>query len=85
MPHPSRLIFRGFRLRLTGTYALSVAEYVLELMYPFAIGIAINGLLAGQGIVSVIPLAAFWLSQAAVGAIYQLVSSRLAASLRCVS
>jgi len=36
-------IFRPYRLRLAGTYTLSLAEYVLELMYPFAIGLAING------------------------------------------
>jgi len=68
-------IFRPYRLRLAGTYTLSLTEYVLELMYPFTIGLAINGLLAGQGAVSVAPLAAVWLSQAAVGAADQLVVS----------
>ncbi|MEA3070573.1 MAG: hypothetical protein QOD29_2019 [Alphaproteobacteria bacterium] len=37
---------RPFRWRIAFTYALTVIEDLLELSYPWATGLAINGLLA---------------------------------------
>ncbi len=79
MSYLTGTIFGPYRLRLAGTYTLSVAETVLELMYPFTIGLAINGLIEGNGIISVVPLVVVWLSQTVVGAVYQLIASRLVA------
>ena len=63
MSESNESLFRPYMKRLAGTYTLSFGESVLELMYPFAIGLAINGLLDGQGVVSLAPLIAIWLSQ----------------------
>ncbi|WP_018525591.1 ABC transporter six-transmembrane domain-containing protein [Alkalispirochaeta alkalica] len=81
MPRSIGTIFRPYRIGLAGTYTLAVSESVLGLMYPFTIGLAINGLMGGQGIRSVIPLVMVWLGQTLVGAIYQLVSSRVVARI----
>ncbi|TVR85283.1 MAG: hypothetical protein EA428_15995 [Spirochaetaceae bacterium] len=81
MSAATKAIFRPYRLRLALTYTLSVAEFVLGLMYPFTIGLAINGFLAGHGIMSIIPLAIVWLSQALVSALYQVLASRLVAKI----
>lgn len=81
MPSTNNSLFRPYGLKLLGTYSLTTIEFLLELMYPFTIGVAINGLLAGQGIISVMPLVVVWVSQLLVGAIYQMVSARVVASI----
>jgi ABC-type multidrug transport system fused ATPase/permease subunit len=40
-----KTLFRRYRARIFLTYALLVVEEILELLYPFVIGVAINGLL----------------------------------------
>ncbi len=74
-------LFRPDRLRLGITYTLSLGEFVLELMYPFTIGLAIDGFLGGRGFTSIIPLAAVWGAQSAVGALYQISASRTVARI----
>ena len=58
------------------TYFLSFLENLAELAYPWAIGIAINGLIEGQQEL-VLPLVAIWLGHIAVGAFRQAYDTRL--------
>lgn len=81
MAKSTKTLFHPYRLRLTGIYTLAIVESVLEMVYPLAIGLAINGLIEGKGMISAIPLILVWLCQAAFGGIYQLVASRLAARI----
>ena len=62
--------------RIAFTYALSFLENVFELSYPWAIGVAINGLIAGQPSL-LWPLVAIWLAHIMVGAVRQLYDTRL--------
>ena len=58
------------------TYFLSFLENLFELAYPWAIGIAINGLIADQSS-SIWPLVLIWLAHIGVGAFRQLYDTRL--------
>lgn len=63
-------------LPIVFTYTLSFLENLFELAYPWAIGLAINGLIIGQtGLVW--PLVAIWFAHVAVGAFRQLYDTRL--------
>lgn len=68
---------REYRWRVAFTYALTLIENVFELLYPFAAGLAIDGLLAGSGWRSLVPFAAIWLAHIATGAARQLYDTRL--------
>ncbi len=68
---------RPYRWRIVFTYALTLLENVFELLYPFAIGVAINGLIAGSGWTSLGPLGAVWAAHIATGAVRQLYDTRL--------
>ncbi|SIQ11539.1 ABC transporter transmembrane region [Alkalispirochaeta americana] len=81
MSAATRVLFHPYRFRLAFTYTLSVTEFVLGLLYPFTIGLAINGFLDGRGIISIAPLTAVWLLQAAFSALYQITASRLFAKI----
>ena len=54
-----------------------MAENALELLYPFAIGLAINALIAGEGWASLAPLAGIWLTHIVIGTARQLYDTRL--------
>lgn len=58
------------------TYSLSFLENLFELAYPWAIGIAINGLMTGQSDL-IWPLVAIWLAHIGVGGFRQLYDTRL--------
>ncbi len=73
MAETARGVFYPFRIRLVLVYTISFVEFVLELLYPFTIGIAINGFLEGRGIGSLVPLTVVWLLQSAFGALYLMV------------
>jgi len=62
------------------TYGLSLAENGFDLMYPFLIGIAINGLIAKQPIM-LLPLIGVWCTHIAVAAARQLYDTRLFAKI----
>lgn len=62
------------------TYVLSVLENLFELSYPWAIGVAVNGLIAGET-AAVWPLVGIWLAHIGVGAFRQLYDTRLFARL----
>jgi len=74
-------LFRPYSFKLLGVYSLKTLEYLLELMYPFAIGLAINGLLVGRVIDSLLPLTLLWLGQVTIGLAYQLISARFFAGM----
>ncbi len=58
------------RGRITLTYVLALLENLFELMYPLAIGMAINGLIGGET-AALMPLVLIWLSHIAVGGFRQ--------------
>ncbi|MEO0397824.1 MAG: ABC transporter six-transmembrane domain-containing protein [Pseudomonadota bacterium] len=72
---------RPFKLRIAFTYGLALIENVFELLYPFTIGLAINGLIAGEGWVSLAPFAGIWIFHIATGTARQLYDTRLFAKV----
>lgn len=54
------------RARLALTYVLVLVENLADLLYPFTIGLAIDGLLAGKP-ERMVPLIALWLAHLVVG------------------
>lgn len=64
------------REKLALTYGLSAVENGFELMYPFAIGVAINGLLM-DNLWSLLPLALIWLAHTTSGYLRQRFDTRL--------
>jgi ABC-type multidrug transport system fused ATPase/permease subunit len=74
---PSALdALRPFRGRITLTYALTFLEDLLELSYPWATGLAIDGLLA-HDYWQAAPLLVAWILRSAVGLIRQMYDTRL--------
>jgi hypothetical protein len=67
---------RPFRWRIAITYSLTVTEDLLSLSYPWATGIAINGLLA-RDYRMVAPVMIAWLLHTTIGCIRQLYDTRL--------
>lgn len=67
---------RPFRWRIAFTYALTVIEDLLELSYPWATGLAINGLLA-HDYRMIAPVMAAWLLHTAIGCGRQMYDTRL--------
>ncbi|MEZ5786875.1 MAG: ABC transporter six-transmembrane domain-containing protein [Xanthobacteraceae bacterium] len=67
---------RPFRWRIAVTYALTVTEDLLSLSYPWATGIAINGLLV-RDYRMVAPVMIAWLLHTTIGCIRQLYDTRL--------
>lgn len=67
---------RPFRWRIAVTYALTVTEDLLSLSYPWATGIAINGLLA-HDYRMIAPIMIAWLLHTTIGCIRQLYDTRL--------
>ena len=72
---------RPYRLRIGATYLLTFLENVLELLYPFTIGLAINGLIAGEGWLSLLPFAGIWFLQLITATFRQLYDTRLFARI----
>src|SRR5262249_57427528 len=67
---------RPFRWRIAFTYALTVIEDLLELSYPWATGLAINGLLA-HDYRMIAPVMIAWVLHIAVGCGRQMYDTRL--------
>ena len=67
---------RPFRWRIAFAYALTVVEDLLELSYPWATGLAINGLLA-QDYRMVAPVMTAWVLHTAIGGGRQMYDTRL--------
>lgn len=64
------------RLQIAITYLLTLLENAFELMYPWAIGVGINGLLVGKW-QSLFLLVGIWLAHIFIGGIRQLYDTRL--------
>ena len=77
MSWPFKRVIRSYRWRLLLTYVLTLVENVFELLYPFAVGLAIDGLLRGGGVLSLAPLAAIWVAHVVTGTGRQLYDTRL--------
>jgi ABC-type multidrug transport system fused ATPase/permease subunit len=67
---------RPFRWRIGFTYALTVIEDLLELSYPWATGLAINGLLA-QDYRMIAPVMIAWVLHTAISCGRQMYDTRL--------
>jgi ABC-type multidrug transport system fused ATPase/permease subunit len=67
---------KPFRWRIALTYALTVIEDLLELSYPWATGVAINGLLA-QDYRMIAPLMIAWALHTTIGCGRQMYDTRL--------
>ena len=79
LPVPSRSVtetIRPFRWRIAFTYALTVIEDLLELSYPWATGLAINGLLA-HDYKMIAPVMIAWVLHTAIGCGRQMYDTRL--------
>ncbi|MFT3927067.1 MAG: ABC transporter six-transmembrane domain-containing protein [Myxococcales bacterium] len=74
-------LLRAFRGRIALTYAITLVENVLSLLYPFTTGLAVNGLLAGEGPTALWPLVAIWGFHVVLGAARQAYDTRIFASL----
>jgi ABC-type multidrug transport system fused ATPase/permease subunit len=67
---------RPFRWRISLTYALTFIEDLLELSYPWATGLAIDGLL-DQNFWMAAPIIAAWILRSAIGLARQMYDTRL--------
>ena len=65
---PTAAVFRAERWRIALTYGVTLLENLFYLLYPWTIGLAIDGLLAGQGPWALVPLVAIWGAHIVVGA-----------------
>ncbi|MEM7740858.1 MAG: ABC transporter six-transmembrane domain-containing protein [Pseudomonadota bacterium] len=72
---------KPYRLQVSATYTVMLLENVFELLYPFTIGLAINGLIAGDGIVSLLPFAGIWFFQLVTATARQVFDTRLFAKM----
>lgn len=68
---------KPFRLRIGFTYGVMLMETVFEVLYPFTLGIAINGLLAGDGFAAVLPFGIMWLAHICSATFRQMYDTRL--------
>jgi ABC-type multidrug transport system fused ATPase/permease subunit len=64
-------IFRAERWRIALTYGVTLLENLFYLLYPWTIGLAIDGLLARHGWRSLVPLVAIWAAHIVIGAARQ--------------
>ncbi|WP_375461228.1 ABC transporter six-transmembrane domain-containing protein [uncultured Enterovirga sp.] len=67
---------RPFRPRIALTYGLIFLEDLLELSYPWATGLAIDGLIAHQ-YVYILPIVVAWTLRGAIGCFRQMYDTRL--------
>jgi ABC-type multidrug transport system fused ATPase/permease subunit len=67
---------RPFRWRITLTYILTFIEDLLELSYPWATGLAIDGLLEHQ-YVQALPIVVAWSLRSAIGLFRQMYDTRV--------
>ena len=85
MPSPStsatQAVLRAERWPIALTYAVTLVENLFALAYPFTIGLAIDGLLAGHGLVALGPLVSVWALHIVVGAARQVYDTRVFARI----
>ena len=61
-------VLRAERRRIALTYGVTLLENLFSLLYPWTIGLAIDGLLAGDGPRALVPLVVVWGLHIVVGA-----------------
>lgn len=71
-----RNVIKAHRGRISFTYGLTAVENLFDLLYPFAVGVAINGLMNQQWL-ALAPLAAIWLAHTSSGYLRQRYDTRL--------
>lgn len=71
-----RKIFQLDRWQILFTYFLTIIENLFELLYPWAVGIAINGLLQGKYI-TLLPLFSAWLAHIITGLFRQVYDTKV--------
>jgi len=69
-------IIKDNRGGISLTYGLTAVENVFDLLYPFAIGVAINGLMDQQWL-ALLPLVGIWLAHTSMGYLRQRFDTRL--------
>src|SRR6187431_3075075 len=67
---------RPFRWRISLTYTLTFIEDLLELSYPWATGVAIDGLLDDK-IIMAAPIIIAWAVRSAIGCFRQMYDTRI--------
>ena len=77
----TRAVFHAERWPIAATYAVTLLENLFALAYPFTIGLAIDGLLAGHGLVALAPLVLVWGLHIVVGAARQVYDTRVFARI----
>lgn len=70
-------VLRAARWRLALTYAITLLENLFYLLYPWTLGIAIDGLLRGDGPRALMPLVGIWGAHVAIGAARQVYDTRV--------
>ena len=75
-PHKLQEVFSARRRRIGLTYGLTALENLIDLFYPFVIGVAINGLLLQQ-YQALVPLVGLWLFHTSCGYFRQRYDTRL--------
>ena len=73
---PALEALRPFRGRITVTYVLNAVEDLLELSYPWATGLAIDGLIEGRWIETA-PIITAWLLRMAIGTFRKMYDTRV--------
>jgi ABC-type multidrug transport system fused ATPase/permease subunit len=85
MPSPptsaTQAVLRAERWPIALTYAVTLVENLFALAYPFTIGLAIDGLLPGHGLVALGPLVSVWALHIVVGAARQVYDTRVFARI----
>lgn len=71
----ARALYRPHRARILLTYGLTLLENAFNLLYPFATGLAINGLLAGR-YDGLLLFGGLWLAHTAAGVARQRLDTR---------
>lgn len=69
-------LFQAHRYQISVTYLLTLLENLFQLLYPWAIGIAINGLLLNKYL-TLTPLFVIWFAHIITGIIRQVYDTRI--------
>lgn len=75
-PPTLKKIFQINRYQISVTYFITILENLFELLYPWAIGIAINGLFQ-QKYLTLLPLFGAWFSHIVVGLLRQIYDTKV--------
>lgn len=74
-------IVHAHRLRIAFTYSLTLLENLFELLYPWAVGLAIDGLLTDGGWLALVPFLIVWTLHIGAGIGRHLYDTRLFARI----